>query len=405
MLCRLQHMFMKQQGRILSGMHHDIKRRLLSAVVQENVTATIVSAGPTPTPQSSASKPVRRSWWGSTVQMLCLTAMLVLVPLNDMSTGIVPVVESPPEEPLLTVSAVQEAQTPRAPEGHMATALQVAMLAPGVDFPVALLETSGPMVETGSLPEPTYPAPVPLDPAVIALEVRKIVLDPGHGGKDLGTATPSGLSEKEITLDIALRLRPLLEQAGYEVVMTRTKDETVSLRQRTALANTHQGDVFVSIHINWLDRSPARGIETYYLGPTEDPTTLQLTAQENRETGYSLADFRRLLDHIYLSVKRDESRRLAEMLQHTMVMALHPKNPALGNRGVKTAPFAVLMGTEMPAILAEVACLSHTEEAQLLATPQYRQDIAQALLQGIRAYAHALNRSPKLSQERKLTHE
>ena len=136
-------------------------------------------------------------------------------------------------------------------------------------------------------------------------------------------------------------------------------------------------------------------METYYLGPTEDPVALQLAAQENHDSGYSLADFRRLLDRIYLSVRRDESRRLAETVQQTLVTSLRPKHPALVNRGVKTAPFAVLVGTEMPAILAEVACLSNAAKAQLLATPQYRQAIAQALFQGIRAYAQALNHSAK----------
>jgi N-acetylmuramoyl-L-alanine amidase len=122
---------------------------------------------------------------------------------------------------------------------------------------------------------------------------------------------------------------------------------------------------------------------------------VQLAAQENRDAGYALADFRRLLDRIYLSVRRDESRRLAETVQRTLVTSLHTHNPSLVNRGVKMAPFAVLIDTEMPAILAEVACLSNAEEAQLLATAQYRQAIAQALLQGIRVYAQALNRSVK----------
>jgi N-acetylmuramoyl-L-alanine amidase len=187
--------------------------------------------------------------------------------------------------------------------------------------------------------------------------------------------------------------------------MTRDKDEAVPLRQRTAIANAQGADLFVSIHLNWIEGGQVRGMETYYLGPTEDPVLLQLTAQENRDSGYSLADFRKLLDSIYLSVRRDESRRLAESVQRTLAAALRRKRPALVNRGVKTAPFAVLIGTEMPAILAEVACLSHPEEAHLLATPQYRQAIAQALLEGIRAYAQALNRFSRISQERKMTHE
>jgi len=221
------------------------------------------------------------------------------------------------------------------------------------------------------------------------------VVDPGHGGKDTGTSVARGLTEKEVTLDIGLRLRRLLEQAAFEVVMTRDKDEAIPLQQRTALANAQGADLFVSIHLNWIDQGQARGVETYYLGPPEDPLLLQLAAQENHDSGYSLADFRKLLDQIYLSVRRDESRRLAETVQRTLVTYLHPKKPARVNRGVKTAPFAVLVGTEMPAILAEVACLSNAEEAQLLATPQYRQNIAQALLHGIRAYAQALNRSPR----------
>jgi N-acetylmuramoyl-L-alanine amidase len=253
--------------------------------------------------------------------------------------------------------------------------------------------------------EPMFLAPAPIDLAVLPLAVRKIVVDPGHGGKDAGTSTSSGLAEKAVTLDIGRRLRRLLEQAAFEVVMTRDKDEAVPLRQRTALANAQGADLFVSIHLNWIGQGQRRGMETYYLGPTEDPELLQLTARENRDSGYLLADFRKLLDHIYLSVRRDESRRLAESVQRMLVTVLRQKYPALVNRGVKTAPFAVLVGTEMPAILAEVACLSHSEEASLLATPQYRQDIAQALWQGIRAYAQALNRFPKISQERKLTHE
>lgn len=256
-------------------------------------------------------------------------------------------------------------------------------------------EVLPPASEEVESPQQTFPAPVPIDLTVIPLAVKKIVLDPGHGGKDAGTSLPTGLTEKELTLDIGLRLRRLLEQGAFEVFMTRDKDEMISLTQRTALANTKGADLFVSIHVNWIDRSQARGMETYYLGPTEDPVALQLAAQENHDSGYSLADFRRLLDRIYLSVRRDESRRLAETVQHTLVASLRPKNPAVVNRGVKTAPFAVLAGTEMPAILAEVACLSNAHEAQLLATAQYRQAIAQALFHGIRAYAQALNRSVK----------
>jgi N-acetylmuramoyl-L-alanine amidase len=387
--------------------HRDIKRRLLREVVQDNLG--MYTAAPPPHPAAHRVSAV-------VGKMLLVAVAMVLVPVDNMSTVIstvIPqqddtpissVIEAPSEGPISTLTVSPPAALPQADES--APEQRVAALEPRhIEGSPPTPEESFPALEDGGNAEPTFLAPSPIDLAVLPLGVRKIVVDPGHGGKDTGTSTSGGLAEKEVTLDIGLRLRSLLEQAAFEVVMTRDKDEAVPLRQRTALANAQGADLFVSIHLNWIDGGQIRGMETYYLGPTEDPVLLQLAARENRDSGYSLADFRRLLDHIYLSVRRDESRRLAEGVQRTLVTALRRKHPALVNRGVKTAPFAVLVGTEMPAILAEVACLSHPEEAHLLATPQYRQDIAEALLQGIRAYVQALNRFPQISQERKLTHE
>jgi len=318
------------------------------------------------------------------------------MPLDDMSTGITTRIKQhleTPRPPL--VSAQRPAALLPADESALVAEQRVAALAPGVEELPPAPAVPPPTSEEVESPPQTFAAPAPIDLTVIPLGVKKIALDPGHGGKDAGTSLPTGLTEKEVTLDIALRLRRLLERAAFEVFMTRDRDEMVTLAQRTALANARGADVFVSIHVNWIDRSQTGGMETYYLGPTRDPVALQLAAQENHDSGYSLADFRRLLDRIYLSVRRDESRRLAETVQHTLVTSLRPALPALVNRGVKTAPFAVLVGTEMPAILAEVACLSNAAEAELLATAQYRQAIAQALLHGIRAYAQTLNRSVK----------
>src|SRR5262245_11367668 len=387
--------------------HNDLKRRLLREVMQDNLAT--YTAAPLPHPAARRVRVV-------VGKMLLVAVVMVLLPIDNMSTvistviqpqseiPIATIIEAPSGVPISTVMAPPSEVPPQADES--VPEQRVAALEPQhvKVLPPALEETFPASEDVGSA-EPTFLAPAPIDLAVLPLEIRKIVIDPGHGGKDTGTSTPGGLAEKEVTLDIGIRLRHLLEQAAFEVVMTRDKDETVPLRQRTALANTQSADLFVSIHLNWIDGGQVRGIETYYLGPTEDPMLLQLAAQENRDSGYSLADFRKLLDYIYLSVRRDESRRLAESVQRTLVTALRRQYPALANRGVKTAPFAVLVGTEMPAILAEVTCLSHPEEARLLATPQYRQDIAQALWQGIRAYAQALNRFPKISQERRLTHE
>jgi len=233
--------------------------------------------------------------------------------------------------------------------------------------------------------------PRPLDRAVFPVGVRRIVLDPGHGGKDVGSVTPDGHYEKDITLDIALRLRDLLQaQQGIEVLLTRDEDERVLLSQRARFANESKADLFLSIHLNWLEPATNRGVETFYLGPTEDPFLVQLAGRENRESGYSLADVRRLLDGIYLDLRQQESQQLAGSIQRALFHALKGETPALRDRGIKPAPFLVLVTTEMPAILAEVSCLSNRNEAARLATGEYRQSIAEALRAGIDAYTAKL---------------
>ena len=132
-------------------------------------------------------------------------------------------------------------------------------------------------------------------------------------------------------------------------------------------------------------------METYYLGPTDDPYLTALAASENRDSGYSLADFRRLLEGVYADVRQGESRDLARAVQAELLRTLRDRSPGLEDRGVKTAPFLVLVSTQMPAILAEVSCLSNEEEARRLAEPDYRQQIAAALHAGIRAYARTLD--------------
>jgi N-acetylmuramoyl-L-alanine amidase len=245
-------------------------------------------------------------------------------------------------------------------------------------------------------PMPLIPTtvPTPVDAAVFPLAVRKIALDPGHGGDSLGTRAPLGLVEKELTLDIAQRLRKLLEADAFEVVMTREQDRSVSLEERGLAANRDGADIFVSIHLNWIENLKARGVETYYLGATNDPYLTRLAAAENRESGYSMADMRGLLDRIYADVRQDKSRTLAEVVQASLFRSLGKVNPGLEDRGVKAAPFIVLLSTEMPAILAEVSCLSNEDEAALLTKPLYRQYIAEALAAGIRSYADAVEGKP-----------
>src|SRR5262245_28224670 len=156
--------------------------------------------------------------------------------------------------------------------------------------------------------------PSRLNRAALPLTVKRIVIDPGHGGKQHGAISESGVSEKDITLDIALRLRRLMGNGSFEVLMTRDGDETLALEKRVAFANAHNADLFVSIHVNWMEPREIRPLETYYVGATNDPAVIKLASIENRESGYSLADYRRLLDKIYLDTRRDESDWLGQVI-------------------------------------------------------------------------------------------
>lgn len=237
---------------------------------------------------------------------------------------------------------------------------------------------------------PTSIDSAPTSAAALQLSVRRVVIDAGHGGNDPGATSLMSLREKDITLDIASRLEKLLRQNGFEVVATRGDDRLIPLRDRARIANDSDGDIFVSIHVNSIVKHTAsHGIETYYLGATNDPSLTRLAADENKVSGYSVADLRKLLDRLYADARRGESERLARDIQQRLYGDLRSADPGLENWGVKRAPFVVLVATDMPAILAEVGCMSNDTEVARLHRPDYRQHVAQALFEGIHAYASA----------------
>ncbi|HEY1235483.1 MAG TPA: N-acetylmuramoyl-L-alanine amidase [Candidatus Binatia bacterium] len=246
-------------------------------------------------------------------------------------------------------------------------------------------------ISTETVPETEAPlgTPRPIDRNAIPLTVKTVVIDPGHGG-DPGAIAESGLAEKDITLDIALRLRRLLQEAPFEILLTRDTDRRLSLDRRVQFANENKADLFLSIHVNSMEPRTIRALETYYVGPTDDPHALNLASRENKESGYSLSDYKQILEKIYVDARRDESHSAARTLHSQLFRALKQDNPQLENRGVRTAPFVVLIGTQMPAVLMEIACLSNPEEVELLTNQQYRENIALALAQGIRRYASSL---------------
>jgi N-acetylmuramoyl-L-alanine amidase len=283
------------------------------------------------------------------------------------------------------IYVVGRAAAEKPPQGMAATERPIALSLDGRAIPAP--EASGAVVLASA---PSFAPPEPFARGVLPLAVRRVVLDPGHGGESRGTASRDGLLEKELTLDIARRLQELLLAASFEVAMTRSEDTSLSLAQRGDVANRAEGDIFVSIHLNWLEDTDARGVETFYLGPTDDPYLERLTASENADGSLRLADLRSALERVYAGVRREESRALAEAVQRSLLVSLRTLDPDVRNRGVKTAPFGVLIRTQMPAILAEVGALSSEVDSELFRDPSYRQYLAEALFQGIQVYSRSL---------------
>ena len=252
-------------------------------------------------------------------------------------------------------------------------------------------------------PPPTPLAPVPTVPSAnlngqfslarqLGLGISRIVIDAGHGGHDPG-ARANGINEAELVLDVAGRLRTLLEkQPTIEVTMTRGTDVFVPLEQRTAIANRQGADLFLSIHANASRNSKARGVETYFLNFASNPEAEAVAARENSTSGGQMHSLPEILRAIALNNKIDESRDFADMVQKSMVGKLSARNGQIRDLGVKQAPFVVLIGAGMPSVLAEISFLTNKQDAQLLKTGAYRQQIAEALFEAILRYQGGLKK-------------
>jgi N-acetylmuramoyl-L-alanine amidase len=225
----------------------------------------------------------------------------------------------------------------------------------------------------------------------LGLKIGRIVIDPGHGGHDTGTIGPTGLEEKDVVLDVALRLAKLLrDDAGSDVVLTRTTDTFIPLEERTAIANEKAADLFISIHANSSRDREARGVETYYLNFTSDPGALEVAARENATSQESVHQLRDLIKKIALTEKVEESHEFAMDVQRQLYRRLERATGKQKDRGVKKAPFVVLIGANMPSILAEISFLSNPSDERLLRRPDYRQKIAESLYRGVLNYAQNL---------------
>ena len=226
----------------------------------------------------------------------------------------------------------------------------------------------------------------------LGLKIGRIVIDAGHGGHDTGTIGPNGIREKDVVLDVALKLGKLLEdRLGAEVVYTRDDDTFIPLETRTAIANQQQADLFISIHANSSDDPSARGVETYYLNFTSSRDALEVAARENAVSEKSIHELQDLVKKIAMKEKIEESRELAADIQQSLHTNLAAKTPAIRDRGVKKAPFIVLIGANMPSILAEISFISNPSDEKKLQTSDYRQKIADSLYKGIAKYVGGLS--------------
>ncbi len=226
----------------------------------------------------------------------------------------------------------------------------------------------------------------------LGLKLGRVVIDAGHGGNDAGTRGPSGLLEKDVVLDVAMKLGVLLqERLGTEIVYTRSDDTYIPLEERTRIANDHKADLFLSIHANSSPYRTVGGVETYYLNFTTSKAALDLAAKENASAQSSIFDLKDVLAKIAMKEKIDESREFASTVQTSLFAFSSKNNVAAKNRGIKKAPFVVLIGASMPSVLAEIGFLTNATDEALLKKPEQREKIAEALYKGIASYADSLS--------------
>jgi len=230
-----------------------------------------------------------------------------------------------------------------------------------------------------------------LQPKLKVPKVRRIVIDPGHGGADPGAVGPNGLREKDVVLAIGLKLaRRIREETGIEAVMTRSTDVFIPLEERTAIANKVNADLFVSIHANASLNKAASGIETYYLNLAKTDKAARVAARENNISMAKVSLLQTILFDLMANHKINDSARMADEVQKSLHARVVKKYQGVKNLGVKQGPFYVLVGATMPSILVETAFISNDHEAELLTDQDYQNTAAAGILDGIRSYINTL---------------
>ncbi len=248
------------------------------------------------------------------------------------------------------------------------------------------------LIQPSSTAQPTRDGQSTLTRA-LGLKIGRIVIDAGHGGHDTGTIGPTGLMEKDLCLDVALRLGKIIQQRlpGADIVYTRSDDTFIPLEERTNIANQAKADLFISIHANSSQDHAARGVETYYLNLKGSAEAMEVAARENASSDQGVHDLEDLVKKIARNEKIDESKEFAEDIQDSLAKRMQKASKTVKNRGVRKAPFVVLIGADMPSILTEISFLSNPADEKLLKQPEYRQRVAEGLYQGVASYLESLN--------------
>ena len=248
------------------------------------------------------------------------------------------------------------------------------------------------LIQPATAPLPTRDGQSTLTRA-LGLKIGRIVIDAGHGGHDTGTIGPTGLMEKDLCLDVALRLGKIIQQRlpGAEVVFTRADDTFIPLEERTHIANDAKADLFISIHANSSRDHAARGIETYYLNLRGSAEAMEVAARENASSQEGVHELQDLVKRIARTEKIDESKEFAEDIQDSLAKRVEKSGKSIRNRGVRKAPFVVLIGADMPSILTEISFLSNPADERLLKQPEQRQKMAEGLYQGVASYLQSMN--------------
>jgi N-acetylmuramoyl-L-alanine amidase len=248
------------------------------------------------------------------------------------------------------------------------------------------------LVRSASAPPATHDGQSTLT-RTLGLKIGRIVIDAGHGGHDTGTIGPTGLMEKDLCLDVALRLGKIIQQKlpGADVVFTRSDDTFIPLEERTNIANQAKADLFISIHANSSQDRAARGIETYYLNLRGTAESMEVAARENATSQQGIHDLQDVVRQIARTEKIDESKEFAEDVQNSLSSKIQKSARTVKNRGVRKAPFVVLIGADMPSILTEISFLSNPADEQLLKKPEQRQHVAEGIFSGVSSYLESLN--------------